>query len=115
MPSIGPMEIMVVAVIALIVFGPQRLPEIARTVGRALNELKRQASDIRSEFESGLDLTDDPPPRDAIPAAMKEHSTPVESASVDDATPTEPVAVDEVAEADEPAKDKPKDPGTQEL
>ena len=43
-----------VAIIALIVFGPQRLPEIARTVGRALNELRRQASDIRSEFESGL-------------------------------------------------------------
>ncbi|MGH2755545.1 MAG: Sec-independent protein translocase protein TatB [Actinomycetota bacterium] len=59
MPSIGPLEIMVVAVIALIVFGPQRLPEIARSVGRALNELKRQASDIRSEFESGLDIADE--------------------------------------------------------
>ena len=60
MPSIGPMEIMVCAVVALIVFGPHRLPEIARTVGRALNELKRQASDIRGEFEAGLDLTDEP-------------------------------------------------------
>jgi sec-independent protein translocase protein TatA len=60
MPSIGPLEIMVVAVVALIVFGPQRLPEIARSVGRALNELKRQASDIRNEFEAGLDITDEP-------------------------------------------------------
>ena len=49
------MEIMVVAIIALIVFGPQKLPEIARTVGRAINELKRQAADIRGEFEAGLD------------------------------------------------------------
>jgi Tat protein translocase TatB subunit len=60
MPSIGPLEIMVVAVVALIVFGPQRLPEIARSIGRALNELKRQADDIRSEFEAGLDITDEP-------------------------------------------------------
>ena len=60
MPQIGPMEIMVVAVVALVVFGPRRLPEIARSVGRALNELKRQATDIRSEFEAGLDLTDEP-------------------------------------------------------
>lgn len=69
MPSIGPLEIMVVAVVALIVFGPQRLPEIARSVGRALNELKRQASDIRSEFEAGLDLTDEPtgPDEPAMP------------------------------------------------
>ena len=54
------MEILVVSVIALIVFGPQRLPEIARSVGRALNEFKRQASDIRAEFESGLEVEDEP-------------------------------------------------------
>ena len=64
MPQIGPMEIMVVAVVALIVFGPRRLPEIARSVGRALNELKRQATDIRSEFEAGLDLSDEPEPNE---------------------------------------------------
>jgi sec-independent protein translocase protein TatA len=52
------MEMIVVAVVALIVFGPQRLPEIARTIGRTLNEFKRQAADIRSEFESGLDDVD---------------------------------------------------------
>lgn len=45
-----------VAVIALIVFGPQRLPEIARSIGKAIAEFKRQATDIRSEFESGLDV-----------------------------------------------------------
>lgn len=55
MPQLGPMEIMVVAIVALIVFGPQRLPEIARTIGRTLSEFRRQAADIRAEFESGLD------------------------------------------------------------
>jgi TatA/E family protein of Tat protein translocase len=46
---------MVVAVIALVVFGPQRLPEIARQIGRALNEVKRHTDDLRSEFKGGLD------------------------------------------------------------
>lgn len=59
MPQIGPLEIMLVAVIALIVFGPQRLPEIARSLGKGIAEFRRQASDIKSEFQSSLDSDDD--------------------------------------------------------
>jgi Tat protein translocase TatB subunit len=58
MPSIGPLEILVCLVVALIVFGPTRLPEIARTVGKALAELRQQASDLRSEFDTGMTLDD---------------------------------------------------------
>ncbi|MDQ3982089.1 MAG: twin-arginine translocase TatA/TatE family subunit, partial [Actinomycetota bacterium] len=36
MPQIGPLEILTVAVVALVVFGPQRLPEIARNIGKAV-------------------------------------------------------------------------------
>ena len=59
MPQLGPLEIIAVAVIALIVFGPHRLPEIARTMGRVISEFKRQANDLTSEFKSGLDLNVD--------------------------------------------------------
>ncbi len=55
MPQIGPMELMVVAVIALVVFGPRRLPEMARTVGKAMSEFKRQAADLKGQFDTGLD------------------------------------------------------------
>lgn len=55
MPQIGPLEILVVGVIALIVFGPERLPQMARQVGRAAAELRRMATDVRSEFRTGLD------------------------------------------------------------
>ncbi|HEX2240219.1 MAG TPA: twin-arginine translocase TatA/TatE family subunit [Actinomycetota bacterium] len=54
MPSIGPLEILIVAMIGLIVFGPQKLPEIARSIGKAASELRRMASEVRSEFEVGL-------------------------------------------------------------
>ena len=78
MPQIGPLEILVVSVIALIVFGPQRLPEIARSVGKALNEFKRQASDIRAEFESGLEVEDEP----AAPGPIVHKGTTPEAAPV---------------------------------
>ena len=58
MPQIGPMEILVVGVIALIVFGPQKLPEIARSIGRTASELRRMASEVRDEFEAGINLED---------------------------------------------------------
>ncbi|MBA3350427.1 MAG: twin-arginine translocase TatA/TatE family subunit, partial [Actinobacteria bacterium] len=68
MPQLGPLEIIAVAVIALIVFGPQRLPEIARTMGRMISEFKRQANELTSEFKTGLDLDlDDDDDDDEIP------------------------------------------------
>ncbi len=67
MPQLGPLEIIAVAVIALIVFGPHRLPEIARTLGRVISEFKRQANDLTSEFKSGLDLNVDDDDDDDIP------------------------------------------------
>lgn len=57
-----------VGVIALIVFGPQRLPELARSVGRVLAEFRRQATEIRTEFAAGLDDDEEPPPDEPEPA-----------------------------------------------
>jgi Tat protein translocase TatB subunit len=59
MPQIGPLEILVVAVVALIVFGPEKLPEIARSLGKAASELRRVVGEARTEFESGLHDDDD--------------------------------------------------------
>lgn len=61
MPQIGPLEILVVLLVALIVFGPEKLPDMARKVGRAASELKRMASDVKSEFDTSFDVEDEPP------------------------------------------------------
>ncbi len=50
MPQIGPLEIAVVLLVALLVFGPKRLPELARQVGGALRELKRIQHSVTSEL-----------------------------------------------------------------
>jgi Tat protein translocase TatB subunit len=69
MPSLSPLELLVVGVIALIVFGPEKLPEIARSIGRTAANLRRMAAEVREDFDVGLaededddDLFDRPAP-----------------------------------------------------
>jgi sec-independent protein translocase protein TatA len=51
-PSLGFGEILIILVLALIIFGPRRLPEMGRTIGRSLREFRRATSDLRAEIES---------------------------------------------------------------
>jgi len=54
MPSLGPAEILVVLVIALLVFGPDKMPEIARQAGRAFSEFRRVQQHLRSEIHGAI-------------------------------------------------------------
>lgn len=49
--SIGMSELVVIFVIALVVFGPRRLPEIGRQLGRTINEFKRASRDLQQTLE----------------------------------------------------------------
>lgn len=51
MPNIGPMEILVVLIIALVVFGPKRLPELGKSLGRGISEFKGSISGEHGEAE----------------------------------------------------------------
>lgn len=52
--NIGPMELIVILVLALIVFGPKRLPEIGKTVGKGLREFQKATREVRGEIEGAL-------------------------------------------------------------
>jgi sec-independent protein translocase protein TatB len=52
--SLGPEKIILILVVALIVFGPQRLPDIARQLGSILRELRRMQETVRDELEHVL-------------------------------------------------------------
>jgi TatA/E family protein of Tat protein translocase len=46
---------LVIGVFALLVFGPQKLPEMARSFGRAIREFKRATGEFTQELQAGLD------------------------------------------------------------
>ena len=78
MPNIGPMEIAIVLIIALLVFGPKRLPELGKSLGDGLREFKSSISGDRDdddppEIENGFE---DPVVEDTEP-------TPVAAAQAD--------------------------------
>lgn len=56
--SMGPWELAIILVAALVIVGPEKLPEFARMVGRAMRDLKKYASDVRSEFEKDLPVSE---------------------------------------------------------
>ncbi|MGI8427557.1 MAG: Sec-independent protein translocase protein TatB [Actinomycetota bacterium] len=55
MGNIGFPEMMVIAVVALLVFGPRRLPDMARQAGKALREFKKVTGDLTEDLKAGLD------------------------------------------------------------
>lgn len=57
--GIGMPELIVTLVVALVVLGPKRLPEVARTIGRAMGELRRQSNDIMDEFNAAARLEEE--------------------------------------------------------
>lgn len=79
--GVGLPELIVILVIALVVLGPRRLPEVARTLGKALGEFRRQSAEILAEFQHELRL-DDPPrptrrppiPPTAVPGAVAQRA-----------------------------------------
>ena len=62
--SLGTPEIMIVVVLVLLLFGPDRLPGLLKSIGRGMREIKR----VTSDFQNHFDFDDDTPPRPARPA-----------------------------------------------
>ena len=96
--SVGPAEILIILVVALLVFGPQRLPEVGRQVGSALRELRRMQDTVRGELDMVL---------------HPEHGTSPSSAPAvepDDHSAIDPSAIDATS-GDQGPDDKPDDQG----
>ena len=68
--SLGTMELVVILVIALIVFGPRKLPELGRSLGKSLGEFKRASNDLRNTLEEEIHVEEQtrPAPAPSAPA-----------------------------------------------
>jgi TatA/E family protein of Tat protein translocase len=54
--SIGMPELIIIFVIALIIFGPRKLPELGKSLGRSLNEFKKASNDLQNTLEQEIKL-----------------------------------------------------------
>jgi TatA/E family protein of Tat protein translocase len=61
MPQLGPAEVLVILVVALLVFGPKRLPDVGRQVGRGLRELRKLQDTVRDELHGVINAPDPSP------------------------------------------------------
>lgn len=87
MGNLGMPELLMIMVLALLLFGPRKLPEIGKQVGKALGEFKRASNDLKRTIEdemenvsSGLDVKLDDPPKAG--AATPEAATPGASPAI---------------------------------
>ncbi|MEO8422806.1 MAG: twin-arginine translocase TatA/TatE family subunit [Actinomycetota bacterium] len=60
MLNIGPQELILILIVALVVVGPQRLPELGRTIGRALREFRKIQDDVKDTIRFDLDDQHEP-------------------------------------------------------
>ena len=94
MPSLGPAEILVVLVIALLVFGPNKMPDIAKQVGKGFREFRRVQQHLKSELRDVVSEFDSPSStatvdQQAVPK-LPPNDTPPPDAPTHDVTPAPP-------------------------
>lgn len=61
--------------LALLIFGPKKLPDIARQVGKVLNELRRASNEFKSQIESEISHLEMEQQRNALPVSEKPKNT----------------------------------------
>jgi sec-independent protein translocase protein TatA len=91
--SIGMPELIIIFVIALIIFGPRKLPELGRSLGKSLAEFKKASNELKSTLEEEIRLEEQRTSFEASKAANAAQAT---------AAPSTTVAADPTAPAEEP-------------
>ena len=90
MGPIGFPEMMIIAIVALIFFGPRKLPELAKSLGRSVNEFKRASNDLRTSLDEEIRLEE-----------RNKNSVPVSTTATDPANLPSPAAPETVARGEQ--------------
>ena len=92
--SIGMPEMIIILVIALIIFGPRKLPELGRSLGKSLAEFKKASNELRNTLEEEIRIEEQ---KDKEKAQTAPAPTPAPTAHVDEAQKAEPRTMDHSA------------------
>jgi sec-independent protein translocase protein TatA len=90
--SIGMPELLIILTLALIIFGPRKLPELGRSLGRSLGEFKRASNELRNTLDEEIRIEEERGTRAARPTP--EPAPPPAAASVTEETQDETVPRD---------------------
>ncbi len=92
--SLGFAEVAFIVLLALLIFGPRKLPELARSAGKAMGELRRATDEVKRTFNTELALDPDEAPRTERRPSMapKQAQLPEDDASTIDPSPRIAVA-----------------------
>ena len=86
--SIGMPELIIILVIALIIFGPRKLPELGRSLGRSIGEFKKASNELRSTLEEEIRIEEQ---RDQRASIRAEQDTAIAAAATPPSAPPLPV------------------------
>lgn len=104
--TLGGPELILILVIALVVFGPRKLPDIGRSVGRMMAEFRRASNDFRRTLEDEVEAERVRPPVAAAPATLHPDVLPPFPAAPQPDVPAPPPATSPPGPAQtEPAPD----------
>jgi sec-independent protein translocase protein TatA len=87
--SIGMPEMIVIFVIALLIFGPRKLPELGRSLGRSINEFKKASNELRSTLEEEIRVEESKEQKAKLEAEQRSAVAATETAAP--ATPPSPI------------------------
>ena len=89
--SIGMPELIIIFVIALIIFGPRKLPELGKSLGKSIAEFKKASNELRNTLEEEIRLEDQKEAVAKQAAAAQQAAAPIQPATPTPAAQTEPV------------------------
>jgi sec-independent protein translocase protein TatA len=69
--SIGMPELIIILTLALIIFGPRKLPELGRSLGKSLGEFKRASNELRNTLDEEIRIEEEKTQRVAKPATTE--------------------------------------------
>lgn len=111
--NIGPLEIMMILLIALVVVGPSRLPEVGRSIGKGLREFRKVQDEVRDSINFNLDEPIRPTPaRTSRTPRTPERPAPAPPGD-DDPVPAPAPAAGSVTEAADPVNESESEGGAQ--
>lgn len=104
MPTPGPVELIIILVIALIILGPGRLPDVGSALGKSIREFRKASSDIQESVKVDISTTPTAASPQTPVAAAPPAQTPVADASQSEVADGTPQAMVAPTAADLPAE-----------